>query len=310
MILKYINALRRRLSVFAVRLGGRVHVGMRWPLKSFRPCNKSSLRLWSLGKGVGDEVMCTMVFDAIKEANPQCRITFVTRFPDLFRGHPSIDEIVQESPVARQGGIPLSYGMVLPPPPRPLGHLMAECVGLLLDKPRVPTLPPAEVSIDFRAKVASLKRPLVAVQPRSSSWTPNKDWSLERWDSLVLRLARDGATIVECGTQPVLSPVEGLVSMAGTTSLLEFAHVLGIADLFIAPPSGGMHLAAAYGTPSIILYGGYEDPVGHQYPQVTDLYRKVSCAPCWLTTYCPLNLACLAQISVEDVYSKARDILG
>lgn len=292
-----------------VAFSGRAHVTLKWPLSSSRPFTKPFIKLWSPGKGVGDEVMCTMVFDAIKEANPGCKITFVTRYPDLFRGHPSIDNVIQESPEARKGGIPLVYALVLPPPRRPLGHLMAECVGLLIDKPRVPTLPHAEVSIEFQTKVAALKKPLVAVQPRPSNWTPNKDWPLERWDVLVGQLTCEGATVVECGTLALLSPAHGLVSMAGTTSLLEFAYLVSQSDLFIAPPSGGMHLAAAYGIPSVILYGGYEDPVGHQYPRVTALYRKVSCAPCWLTTPCPRHLECQAQISVADVLSKTREIL-
>ena len=195
------------------------------------------------------------------------------------------------------------------PPPRPLGHHLAECVGLVLRETAVPSLPPVVVSVEFEHLVSNWRRPMVVVQPRPSKWTPNKDWPLERWEELVSRLTRC-CFVVECGTETLLSPMKGLQSLAGKTSLMEFAHVINQADLFIAPPSGGMHLAAAYGIPSIILYGGYEDPEGHQYPHVEALYRPVSCAPCWLTSACPRNLECQALISVDDVWSAAQKILN
>jgi ADP-heptose:LPS heptosyltransferase len=282
-----------------IRGGARVYVNVLWPLPAWRPYRRAHLKLWTSGKGVGDEVMCTMVFDAIKQANPACHITFVSRYTELFAGHPSLDQVLPDSSEARAGCVTLLYGLFTPPP-RPLGSMMAECVGLVLPRAPVPSLPAVKVSAAFQEAVNRLGRSLIVVQPRSSKWTPNKDWSLERWNLLTEKLV-DGAVVVECGTESVLDPMPGLVSYAGKTSLVEFAYLVSKADLFIGPPSGGMNLAAAYRTPSVILYGGYESPEGYQYPTVLPLYRQVPCAPCWLTTSCPHQLECLHQISVTDV---------
>jgi len=306
-LLRFYKGFQRRCGLWAYRLGGTFHVAVTWPVWWLRPWRRKSVKLWSVGKGIGDEVMCTMVFDALKKANAECHITFVTRYPDLFREHPSLKAILPDSDDFRKGAIPLTYGRALPPP-RPLGHLLAECVGLVVVEPQAPSLPQPSVSEAFQARVSALKRPLVVVQPRPSNWTPNKDWALDRWDALVRLLVPD-CTVIECGTLRSLSAVDGMVSMAGETSLLEFTHLVSQADLFIGPPSGGMHLAAAYSVPSVILYGGYERPEGHQYPHVRPLYRQVPCAPCWLATACPNELQCLKAIRVEEVLHECKAAL-
>ena len=52
----------------------------------------------------------------------------------------------------------------------------------------------------------------------------------------------------------------GIVNLAGKTSLGELACLLKEADLFVGIDSGPSHLAAAAGTPSVILFSGVNDP--------------------------------------------------
>ncbi len=305
------KGLRRLLASterLAVRLGPRAHVLWRWPRPSRQPWRQARLKLWSPGRGIGDEVMCTAVFEAVRRRNPGCELVFVSRYPELFTGHPALSAVLPDNDSNRAGALPLVYAQVLPPP-RPLTLLMAECAGLRLEAAALPSLPDPVVSAAFQQQVAALPRPLVVLQPQASQWTPNKDWPLARWNALARRL-RAHATVVEIGAQPVLDAASGAHCLAGRTSVPEFAHLLRAADLFLGPPSGGMHLAAAFRIPSLILYGGYEHPDGHRYPNVTAFYRPVRCAPCWLTTPCPVGRICLEQISEEAVLAAALERLS
>jgi ADP-heptose:LPS heptosyltransferase len=253
-------------------------------------------------------VLCTAVFDAVKQRNPSCEIQFVSRYPELFSGHRSLSAVLPDQEAQRAGALPLVYAQVIPPP-RPLTVLMAECVGLQLSGPLPPSLPEPAADPELQEAMAGWRKPLIVLQPQASRWTPNKDWPLARWNGLSRRLLEIG-TVVECGADPVLDPVIGQVSMAGRTTVVQFAQLVRAADLFIGPPSGGMHLAAAFRIPSLILYGGYEHPDGHQYANVTPFYRQVSCAPCWLTSDCPVGRLCLDQISEDAVFAAAVDRLS
>ena len=137
-----------------------------------KPFQRAAIRLYSLGGGVGDELMCTPVFREIRRRNPVCRITYLSRYPEMFRSNPHLDEVEEFSVKGSQGAFELSY-LPIYPPPRPLITLMGECVGLemsatQLDPPDV--APTAEV----REKIAAIAGPRIVVQPRASHWTPNK----------------------------------------------------------------------------------------------------------------------------------------
>jgi ADP-heptose:LPS heptosyltransferase len=62
-----------------------------------------------------------------------------------------------------------------------------------------------------------------------------------------------------------------------------------------------MHIAAAVGTPAVVIYGGYIDPVATGYPGHIHLYSPVECAPCWLRVPCPYAKKCLHQITPDQV---------
>ena len=111
-----------------IRKGGAVYIRWRWPWPLRKPFERASIRLYSLGGGVGDELMCTPIFREIRRRNPQCRITYLSRYPEMFRSNPNVDAVEPYAVDALRGAVQLSYLPVLPPP-RPLITLMAEGVG-------------------------------------------------------------------------------------------------------------------------------------------------------------------------------------
>jgi ADP-heptose:LPS heptosyltransferase/glycosyltransferase involved in cell wall biosynthesis len=301
------ECLTRWINGVLVRMGPGAFIWFHrpWPLRKIymRP----ALKVRCLGGGLGDELMCLPIFEEIKRRNPACRISFVTRRPAFFRSQPQVDEVLTQPP--KRGAVTLTYNFVIPPP-RPLISMMAECAGIKGRFRRIPA-PIVTPSSGAKSLIESLARPLVVVQPVASGWTTNKNWPLPYWKRCARLLAAD-FQVLEVGTEAVL-PAEEMgarfVSMAGETSLDDFAYYISQADLFIGPSSSGMHLANAYDIPALIIFGGYESPVGYDFPNVHALYSPVDCAPCWRQD-CPYDLKCLHAIEPEVVVEKAVRLLG
>ena len=276
----------------------------RWPWFITKPFERPAIRLYSFGGGVGDELMCTPIFREIRRVNPACRITFLSRYPEMFRANPHLAAVEQYSPKALRDAFQLSYMPVLPPR-KPLVTLMAECIGLELHSYQ---LDPPEVSPTegVRESLAAMAGPRIIVQPRASQWTPNKNWPVESWAELIRKLV-EHFDVIELGTQSLFPEHDfgkRFRSFAGTTSLSDFIWLVSQGDVFVGPVSGGMHVANAFRIPSVIIFGGYESPAGHFYPLAVSLYSPVPCAPCWLKTACPYDLKCLRMIAPEKVYQK------
>ena len=136
-----------------------------------------------------------------------------------------------------------------------------------------------------------------------------KEWPFERWNEIVSLLLKDGYSIIQIGTQfdPV---VTGAIDLRGKTSLPMAAFLLEKAKLFIGLESGLMHLAAAVGSPSVILYGGRTKPEVTGYPhhqQIVELL--MDCVGCGLNIGCPHEVACMKHITVEEVWKRVHEEL-
>ena len=133
--------------------------------------------------------------------------------------------------------------------------------------------------------------------------TPNKDWPDEYWDDLVGRLAARG-TVIDVGApppEPSARPTGSYIDLRGQTTLPELVAAIAVADLHIAPVTGTVHIAAAMGVSSVVIYGGYEHPDCSSYPGNINLYSPVECAPCWLRDPCPYAKKCLKMITPGQV---------
>lgn len=284
------------------RAAGRAFIRVRWPWPLRKPWQRDRLRIASFGGGVGDEMMCTPIFREIKRRNPRCRVTFLSRHPELHRGNPHLDEVEPFSPDHAGGVYWLTYGPIHPPP-RPLIELMAECIGLdfmsrELDPPALE--PPPEI----RRAIDAIPAPRIVIQPLSSRWTPNKNWPAESWAELVAMLAAK-FDVIEVGGETLFPGREfgpRFHNFCGRTDLAGFAHAIRSAAVFIGPVSSGMHLANAFKVPAVVIYGGYESPAGHDYPNTVALYSPVPCAPCWLGSDCPYDRKCLRMIEPKRVF--------
>jgi ADP-heptose:LPS heptosyltransferase len=167
----------------------------------------------------------------------------------------------------------------------------------------------------------------VGYGPRSRKWRQSerlKGWPLESWSRLARNLVDSGARLVFTGSREDEGDVETIVarlppgsaarSLSGRTSVRELAAVIEKLDLFVSVDSGPAHLAAALGTPLVVLWGPaiFEQvrPMSSRSP-VTILRHPPPCAPCYgtpLMKTCPRNV-CMEAISPEEVAGEAEKLL-
>jgi ADP-heptose:LPS heptosyltransferase len=90
-------------------------------------------------------------------------------------------------------------------------------------------------------------------------------------------------------------------------------ELIGEAELVVCSDTGVLHLAYGIGTPAVSLFGsGIEPkwaPPGRHYRSIN---KHLSCSPCTLfgeTPPCPIGIACMAAITVEEVQRAAWELL-
>lgn len=295
---------------------------LRWPNPFQPPYRQSEINLFRPGE-MGDVIMCLAVIRAIRERNPKARITFITKYTDLLRDHPLLDEVMTEEEARARGLrriISLRYEVFVPLRLHVIDYL-AGCVGLRRIGHTIP-LPRFEHELGALAAMIPTGRPRIVINRQAGPFTPNKDWPAGNWNQLVAHLCRQ-ATVIEVGTSPgpgadrplsgtddATAPAPIYVDLRGRTTVRQFCAVIALADLVITPVTSAVHIAAAYDVPTLSIIGGYEHPANTAYPRHTALHRSLPCSPCWLTTPCPHDRACLRQIGVEEVAATALRLLS
>lgn len=146
-----------------------------------------------------------------------------------------------------------------------------------------------------------------------------KRWSEERYAALFERLARErGLPVVLLGSEAeapmnarvaALAPEARVFDLAGKTTLPDVLGVAAEAELFVGNDSGLAHLANAAGTPTTVVFGPtdpdatrpWDGPRPDGRPvRLRVARRRVLCSPCRFTR-CPIDHACMAGVTVDDV---------
>lgn len=155
-------------------------------------------------------------------------------------------------------------------------------------------------------------RPLVVCH--LGAGTDAKQWPIHHWAALVDRLLARPATVILVGSQSdrpkaqqVIQAIQTaparLWDMTGALTISQLAALLEQADVLIGPDSGPAHLAAAVGTPVVVLFSGTNRaaqwrPRG---PAVEVLRHPVVCRPCHRNR-CPLpDHPCMGGIQPGEV---------
>ncbi len=112
-----------------------------------------------------------------------------------------------------------------------------------------------------------LPRPYGLLIPGGAAHRPQKRWPGERFGAVAAWLAGKGVLPVVVGAagetgrqETILEACPGARGLAGETSLLDLAGLAQGAALAVGNDSGPLHLAAAAGCPTVVLYSAESDP--------------------------------------------------
>ncbi len=146
-------------------------------------------------------------------------------------------------------------------------------LGVRVEQPRWPSLvfPAEDAAVQqlLSSQGVDASEDVVAVHPGTSN--PKKRWSPERFRDVIAFVRGRRARVVLIGgpeEQPeasTLAPAaEGVIDLCGRLSLTELAALLRRARVLVSVDSGPVHLAAAVGTRTVVLFGTTEPAAGPQ----------------------------------------------
>jgi ADP-heptose:LPS heptosyltransferase len=211
----------------------------------------------------------------------------------------------------------------------------------------LPPLRPADVVPPFPYRAVALDLPpgpLLAVHPGGAKhW--NRRWPLDRFARMCVEVAAaappsfvllgaedesDDLALLQRSVRAGLPGANVLVDAGG--SLDQLACLIAAADVLVGNDSAPAHLAAAVGTPSVVLYGPTmtEFMWARAYPRQIGLNRRYACQtirnlpegsgprtmPCAFACHYPYESAtgpyarCLTDIEVPEVADAVRRALA
>ena len=152
-----------------------------------------------------------------------------------------------------------------------------------------------------------------------------REWPLASWTALVARLQENSEIlifqIVNHHTISVKDAscelVPGAIPIDCTDNISRLIDTIAAADLLIGIDSGPVHIAAAVGTRVIALFGPIDPALRlPKSPRVQTAVHLLPCSFChhrrprlhWLTG-CPMQIACMQNITVEQILQISRDFL-
>src|SRR5579883_1629838 len=183
----------------------------------------------------------------------------------------------------------------------------------------VPSVTESDVR-SLHEKLPPEETPFFCVNVNAADTFLERRWQPEKYSQFINNAARRSPYLFYfTGTQEERPYVQHIIDMldantqrrcrnlAGTLTIPEFMQLLRESVCLISGDSGPVHLAAAFGTPVVALYGpetpDFYGPLG---ARTTVIYKAIECSPC-MNIYdakafrCPYNARCIHEIQIEEV---------
>lgn len=243
-------------------------------------------------RSLGDCVLTTPALEILKRFRPDARLTIVVedRFRALFEGNPDVDEILLPDLLLLRRARPqlclnlhggprsawmtalsgarwragfghfrnqFAYNLRIPRAQQILGaernvHTVEHLASAMfyLGAPRC-EVPHAKLFVTKAAAPCSIIHPVAA--------SAAKTWPAERFLHVARVLEASGTEVVVIGSAgDDLSPFRPFRVLTGAP-LSQIKSLMASATLFVGNDSGPAHMAAAFGVPSVVLFGA-SDP--------------------------------------------------
>ena len=134
------------------------------------------------------------------------------------------------------------------------------------------------------------------------TYTPNKDWGSDNFQSLVDKMPE--VSWVQIGLESD-KRLHGCIDYRGrTSSVRELAYVISRSEFIVCLEGLYNHLASSVSTVSFVIFSGFHPLDIARYQTTVPITCEVDppCAPCWLTESCPFpEKPCTSKISPDRV---------
>jgi len=274
---------------------------------------KSTIRIMPSG-GIGDAVLTTPLFRAIKEQLPGSRIIVYTHgrsFYDVFLNNPYIDKLRRPGRLTNTEVLFLkkfrsaeffrpTYGNLYPSIfySKNATEIIAEMFGITLKYKNVMIFLTREEEEIGKHLVSQYSTP-VAIHV-TAKCSRNKHWPISQWTELVRRNPK--YTFLQLGLHDD-ELIPGVVDLRGKFPLRAQFAILKYVKSFVGVDSSFSNATNAFGTPGVILYGP-TNPMVWGHANIHNLYLGLSCSPCidiLGTAPCPYRAPCMSDISILGV---------
>lgn len=175
----------------------------------------------------------------------------------------------------------------------------------------------------FPGWMATATAPLLVIND-NGAFGPAKAWGVQRCGQLALRLLEthpEGRVVIHCGPGDrdearaiVAGAKDPRVGSLAEEAALPFGlskALLRRAAVVVTSDSGPRHIAAGFGTPTVVLHGPMDPRLGQSdHARLVELRRDLPCSPCGRRT-CPLgHHDCMVGLTVDDVAQAACSLLA
>lgn len=271
------------------------------------------MRVLSWG-GIGDALLMTPSFKAIKEQYPGCELSVLCTHPlhkESFENNPYIDKLVNLMSSPWQSICTMlhlfsvrraPYGMLRPSRfyTQHASEIIADLLEIKLGE-RKPEIFLSEEEMEM-AKGFLKNIPNPVTIHITSSCSANQNWPKGNWEDLVRSMPE--YTFIQLGSARE-EKVEGAMDLRGKTTLRESYALIKYSRSFAGVISSMAHATAAFDVPGVVLFGASLPAIwGHD--NNINIYKGIPCAPCIDVlggSACPYDKECMRKITVEEVRS-------
>jgi heptosyltransferase-1 len=148
---------------------------------------------------------------------------------------------------------------------------------------------------------------------------PQKHWMEEAWAALADGTASlSGHPAVFLGSPDDRTAMDRIaalmqgqpVDLVGRTTLGEAAALVGRAKAMVGVDTGLTHMAIAFQTPTVALFGSTTPYLDAPNPQTRILHHPMECAPCETRPTCDGAFTCMRSIQTAEVEGALRQVLA
>jgi len=147
---------------------------------------------------------------------------------------------------------------------------------------------------------------------------PLKEWPLPRWRQLAQAMTAEGHALVFTGTagreqrhgEQIGAGLPRCLNLCGRLTWQGFVTTVRRARLLVGVDSVAGHVAAAVGTPCVVVSSGITSPTqwGPRGAACKMVSHAVPCAPCYRSRGCA-GMECVRLVAVEEVQEAIQELL-